>query len=330
MVVPAGASAASALPRAVTDTCVDSRARDQARISVNTIPRVAGFTFTWRGAAYTTASDGTVKLPTSPQTCDLSPDFEAHTQPIGLLGGRSRGVFAQWKRRSASEYTAAFRVEYSVSLTYIDLQKRPMAPAKLESVRLKSSLGSHLDMKPGDTVWLTGTRVVPQPGGRVTKRVYWTVDTVKVLGVNVVVSGRDKFFPDRNSRPTAHLLFFNATFRAHDLLFGFGTGSGVKLKFPNDKIEKYRFGKNHRLNVDHLPRGDYKVTPIAPGLALSSPVAITRNQFVDVKVLSYLDILVLSLAGLALAVGLVLLGRRSRSRREREQVEPQEQELTHA
>ena len=109
-----------------------------------------------------------------------------------------------------------------------------------------------------------------------------------------------------------------------------GTGSGVKLKFPNDKIEKYRFGKNHRLNVDHLPRGDYKVTPIAPGLALSSPVAITRNQFVDVKVLSYLDILVLSLAGLALAVGLVLLGRRSRSRREREQVEPQEQELTHA
>jgi hypothetical protein len=320
----AGVPAAFAMPRDVTVTCADSRARGETTIAVNSIPRVAGFTFTWNGAAYTTASDGTVKVPTPPKTCDLSEQFQGHTQPIALPGNRSRAVFASWKRRSASEYSAAFRIEYTVALTYVDLQKRPMAASKLESVRLKSSLGSHVDMKPGDTVWLTGTRVVPQTGGLFLKRVYWTVDTVKVLGVNVVVSGRDKFYPDRNSRPTAHLLFYKATFRAHDLLFGFGTGSGVKLRFPNGKVEEYRFAKKSKIDVDHLPRGDYKVTPVAPGLALSSPVAITRDQFVDVKVLSYLDILVIAFVGIALAVGLVVLGRRSRARRDKEDLEPPE------
>jgi hypothetical protein len=327
LLLSAGVPAARAMPRDVTSGCTVSRGRNAGTISVNSIPRVAGFTFIWSGRAYTTASDGTVKLPTKPQTCDLSEQFQAHTEPIGLPGGRSRAVFASWKRRNTSQYTAAFRIEYTVSLSFIDLQKRPMSPAKLESVRLKSSLGSHVDMKPGDTVWLTGSRVVPQPGGLVTKRVYWTVDTVKVLGVNVVVSGRDKFFPDRNSRPIAHLLFFNATFRAHDLLFGFGTGSGVKLRFPNGDVKEYKFGKSNRLSVDHLPRGDYKVTPVAPGLALGSPVAITRNQFVDVKVLSYLDILVIALAGIALAVGLVWVGRRSRARRDQENLEPPEPQL---
>jgi hypothetical protein len=319
---------AASLPAQAANPC-DTRARTPTQVTVNTIPRVPGFAFTWRNATYTTGLDGTVKLPTTTR-CDISPEFQASDRPIALQA-RSRARFAYWKHRAATTYTAAFRIEYTVGFSYIDLQKRPMAPAKLDSVTLKSSLGSHLDMKPGDTVWLTGARVVPDPTGLLTKQVYWTVDTVKVLGVNVVVSGKNKFFPERNSRPVVRLLFFKATFRAHDLLFGFGTGSGVKLKFPNGKVEEYRFAKNSKIAVDHLPRGDYKVTPVAPGLALSSPVAITRNQFVDVKVLSYLDILVIMLAGLALAVGLVVLGRRARARREQEEnLEPPEPELIKA
>ena len=43
-----------------------------------------------------------------------------------------------------------------------------------------------------------------------------------------------------------------------------------------------------------LPRGDYRVAVDAWGLSGEQPLSITRDQVVELRVLSYLDILVWS------------------------------------
>jgi hypothetical protein len=120
---------------------------------------------------------------------------------------------------------------------------------------------------------------------------------------------QQSFVPARTQKMRIELLLYPAHFSARDALLDFPLGSRVRLEYPNGRVERHAFGDNAELTLRSLPRGEYVVSVEGPGITFERPVALSREQTVELEVLSYLDI-GLSLGVLAsIALGLVLVGR---------------------
>jgi hypothetical protein len=111
-----------------------------------------------------------------------------------------------------------------------------------------------------------------------------------------------------------HVRFFTLRFATRDALLGAGIGSSIALTYPDGHVERHPLGSGGRFTFHSLPRGSYTVKVKAPGFASEWPVALTGNQAVRASVISYLDALLVLGALMALAVGLLLLGRRRHRR----------------
>ena len=119
----------------------------------------------------------------------------------------------------------------------------------------------------------------------------------------------EMFEPHRQKELAIKLLFYCAEFTAHDALFKFPIGKGVKLTFPDGRVQRYEFDSGSTLKIDRLPRGEYWVEVEGPGMSFLRPVTLSRNQKVPLEVLSWVDIaFVFGVLG-AIALGLLLVGR---------------------
>jgi hypothetical protein len=207
---------------------------------------------------------------------------------------------------------AALREFVPTKIAFVNPAKGPFPAAQVDQVVTKRSDGAVFRFtgrqlrKP---VYLQGTRVVPLTGGLVSKNLLYRVQAVTIEGNNLVNRSQQAFLPALDSSVSLKLLFYSARFKAQDRLFQFGIGSGIHLRFPNGRVHFYRFNDNGEVDLAALPRGNYRVTVDAPGLKVTSPVAMTRDQVATLRVVSYLDLAVLALVALSLAVGLLLVGR---------------------
>jgi hypothetical protein len=143
----------------------------------------------------------------------------------------------------------------------------------------------------------------------VRRPVYHSVQRVIVDGSNVINRGQQRFFPVRERRPQIQLLFFSARFRARDALFGFPVGSAVRLEYPNGRRERFEFGSDSELTLDSLPRGDYEVDVEGAGVSFSRPLSLSRNQDLELEVVTWLDFAAALLLLTAIVLGLLLIGR---------------------
>jgi hypothetical protein len=98
-------------------------------------------------------------------------------------------------------------------------------------------------------------------------------------------------------------------FQTKDAFFGFPVGSAIRLRFPTGRVERHELDENGRALLPSLPRSDYEVTVDGPGFSFSRPVRLSRNQEVELEVLSYLDIGLAMFVGLAFVIGLPLIRR---------------------
>jgi hypothetical protein len=153
------------------------------------------------------------------------------------------------------------------------------------------------------------SRVVPLTGGLVSKALDYRIQSVMIGGNNVVNRAQQAFTPLTRRTMKVRVLFYSAKISASDRLFGFGIGSGIKLVFPDGAVQNVSFGNGHKLLLSALPRGNYRVSVHSWGLSAAQPLAITRDQVVELKVLSYLDIIVLITSVITIGVGLVVVGR---------------------
>jgi len=107
-----------------------------------------------------------------------------------------------------------------------------------------------------------------------------------------------------------NLLFYSASFKAHDALFGFPLGEGVELHYPDGRTEIDKFASNDQIALNSLARGLYQVRVWnAPGFSPLTPIALSKDQEVDLMVVSYFDMIFVGALVTAIAGGLVLIGR---------------------
>jgi hypothetical protein len=291
--------------------------------TVKTLPVTPGATFTLDGETRVAGSDGVVRF-TVPVEDSGAPgrgvfDRVVLETPEVELAPDTRAVFARWRGRlsEASTITAQFKFEYLVQFALEDGSGAPVPPERIDEITLKSSIGEIRIIDPTEAPWLLGTRIVP---GRATldeKPVFWTVQSATDSGSPVVNRSETKFFPATERDIVMRTLYFSARFEVVDAFFGFRTGGALLIESPNGSVDRVPL-TDGVVEFDQLARGEYIVTVEGPGMKLSQPVAISRDQDIDLKLYTWLDLGLVALAGLAFLTVPLLLGTRARRKRRRQ------------
>jgi hypothetical protein len=208
---------------------------------------------------------------------------------------------------------AGFVVAHRVGLTFVDLSGQLVDPERVITVTMKSNLGGIFSLTKDQMIqpfWLQANGITRQSYGLQAPPIQYALLSVMVDGSNTVNAEQQRFFAHPNDTWQTRLLFYTAHITGRDALFGFPIGVGVSLQYADGSIHNLQFDPQAKITVGSLARGLYlvKVSGVS-GLASLSPVALSRDQVVNLKVISSLDIVVVVLVGASLGLGLLFVGR---------------------
>jgi hypothetical protein len=271
-------------------------------VEVQTVPPIPGMRFSYAG--HTVRADQAGRVVINVPSSRLESSVKVLPTPV------SHGVRAGFDRWYPGRNVVTIAFFHRIQLKYIDLQGNPVKSSAVESAVVRGAHGGEYTFTGGELRWLQVSRVVPKLGGKlVSKSLQYSVQRVLVKGSEVVNAGQQQFRPSKTPEVPVQLLLYSARFKTKDAFFGFPIGSAVNLKFPSGRVEHYQLDKNGELLLPSLPRSNYEVTVDGPGFSFSRPVRLSRNQEVELEVLSYLDIGLALFVMLAFAIGLPLIRR---------------------
>ncbi len=201
-------------------------------------------------------------------------------------------------------------VSYQAGQTFVDLDDKPVDSSRITSITLKGSNGSTYIFDDNLPHWLPAGRVIRLNNGLEETKILYSVISVIIDGSNVVSQAQQRFFVHPNDVWTVKLLLYSAGFTARDALFRFPIGTGIHMEYPDGDIQTFNFNSNNQHTSTGLARGIYRVTVMgAEGYAPPTPIALSRNQDVELMVFSYLDMGILASIGIIVALGLLFFGR---------------------
>ncbi len=283
---------------------------------VRTIPAFSNVPVTFDRHRLRTAVDGTLRIVPGDWT-NLRRRIRVST--VWRDGRRIR--FSRWighidKTEAPGrdiEVAAAFDVDYLVRFRFVDPDGRPVPYGRISQVELRGATGAVINLtgqRLRRPLLLWGSRVVTLHAGLQLKDVYYRLQSVRMRGANVVNQSQQRYIPSQSRSFEVRLLFFDATVAVRDALFGSPVGAAVRVRYPDGSRERHPLTAARTVTIRSLPRGQYDLTVEGMGLPVSSPVAVTRDQTIPLKFVTWLDVAAGLLAALAFLVGLPLLGRR--------------------
>ena len=201
-------------------------------------------------------------------------------------------------------------VSYQVNQTFVDLDTKPVDVSRITSITLKGSNGATYTFEDNLPHWLPAGRVIRLNNGLEETKILYSVISVMIDGSNVVSQAQQRFYVHPNDVWPVKLLLYSAGFTARDALFRFPIGTGIHVEYPDGDIQSFDFNAQNEHTLVGLARGIYRVTVLgAKGYAPPTPIALSRDQNVELMVFSYLDMGVLGSIGVIIALGLLFFGR---------------------
>jgi hypothetical protein len=212
---------------------------------------------------------------------------------------------------SKSEFVeVGLNVYHQVGLTFVDQGKFPVDAQRVTQVTYRSAQGDVFVVNNGTPQWIPASRVARLSQGLVPTPLLYSVISVMADGSNVVNSSQQQFYALTNDTWKISMLLYSIHLSASDGLFNFPTGSSINLVAPNGTIKNYPLDLAGTAEIHSLARGNYSVQLVgAMGLGSKTPVALSRNQNVSIKEISFLDLAVVLVIGTVLLLGLLLYGR---------------------
>ena len=285
--------------------------------TVQTIPPLADIPFSLGGEQFKSDKDGIARFEVS-----RAGDFplEVLLNPDTQVSPDTRVTFDRWQDEFQPQRTvtidgdvsieAGFSVSHPVSQTFVDLDKNPVEMDRIQTLTLQGTDGSKFTFDDGQERWLRSGRIARRQSGLEATKIMYSVESVMINGSNTVNRYQQRFFVEPKSVWSIQLLLYHATFTAADAVFGFPVGTGLNIKYPDGHTEFMPFGKDNAVYIGPVPRGEYKVQVMgASGMAPETPLALSRDQHLDLKVLSTLNIGLGGGLGMFVVFGLLLYGR---------------------
>jgi phospholipase C len=273
--------------------------------TIRTVPAVPGMRFEAGGVRFRADQRGLAHPPPGARAGQLRA-LETEIAP----GVRAR--FDRWYRGRA---IAAINRYHRVRTSFVDPSGTEIDPSTVSAVTLRGSDGGRYVVSGGRTLWLQGNRVVPESKGTESVALHYAAERVLVAGTNVVNRGQQRFFPAETRTLELRLLLFQVRVTVRDALLGFPIGSAIRLQYPNGGVRREPLGPNAELVLTSVPRGDYRVSVDALGMSSSRPIALSRDQELELQVISWLDIAVVLIGLAAVALALLFIRRPARASR---------------
>jgi hypothetical protein len=283
------------------------------QLTIATVPRIAGIRFQSAGQVFTTDRNGIARvgLPAGAHELRL---VDAAVERNGVRSRFSRwgdDSFVPTRKldvRGPVRLEVGFEQSVQVEFDFVDRADQPVDTSRVTTMTLTSTIGSRESFRPGKPRWLIAGRVARRFHGLEQTRIQYAVQRAVFDGSNVVHKAQQRFYPVANRRVVLHLLLFSARLGAHDLLFGFGVGKKLDLVYPDGRTVSFPM-HGRQIVLGSLPRGTYGIKIHASGYSPAVPLALSKDQVIDLRVISYLDMFVIAFAVVALTAFLVLIRR---------------------
>lgn len=289
-----------------------------ALVTIQTVPPLPGIPFELDGREFVSGEDGKAEIEISELgVFPLVATLPDNTEVVPGI----KATFDRWSEEFQPERVvevrgdifleAGFSVSHPLGFTFKDLDENPVSIDRIETITIKGSDASRFTYEDDDAGWLRSRRIVRRRAGLEAALIQYSVESVMIDGANVVNQYQQRFFVDPEV-PTLEiqLLLYHARFRAVDAVFGFPIGTGVSVEYPNGRIEEIPFDDANEVRIGPVARGVYRVqVQGVAGMVPVTPVALSRDQDVVLKVVSILDIGLAVSGGIIFAFGLLLYGR---------------------
>lgn len=289
-------------------------------LRIATVPSVAGVLFAIDGVVATTGSDGRVSAPIA-NVNGVGSRLRLATSAAGeltvsLLNVTSVKPRAPFER----DVTAALAVQRPVSLRFVDLTGAAVPSSRVSGVRVEGD---------GSAVQLSGTQVddplllLAERATRVrnvwqVRRISYAMSAVRIDGSDAVFAGAQHFEPATAPVWPVRLSVFRVSVTAHDALFGMRVGSRLVITRPDGtSYAKQVHGKGPSTVVSSIARGVYDFRFSAAFLGSHTVLQVSRDDSVDVRVVTLLDVVVVLVLIAALAVSAAVGGGYLARRRDR-------------
>lgn len=287
-----------------------------ATVHIQTVPATAGITFDMDGRQFVSGEDGLASIAINRVgTYRLEVLLDKYNNPserieFGRWPDETFHTFRNVQVPAKNIIQVGLNIFHKVSFQFIDLDGYPVDTSRIASINIRSVQGDVFTLKPGDTPWLPSSRTARRQLGLEETDLLYSVNSVNIDGSNVVNSAQQRFFAQTDSSWTISLLLYSLQITARDGLFAAPVGKSVDIVYPNGEIKNYPLDPNGKLEIHALARGIYRASVIGiKGLGTSTPVALSRNQVVNLNIVTPLDLATFGSVSFFLAVGLIIFGR---------------------
>jgi hypothetical protein len=285
-------------------------------VTVQTVPPMAGVTYNMDGRDFVSGPDGMASILIYKMgRFTLSAKIEKFSDPD------TRIQFGRWEVESYQPFRdvdvpttepiqAGLDVFHRVGQAFVDLDGKPVDMQRVEKITIKSNQGDVFTFTDGSLQWVPASRVARRLNGLEVTPVQYSVMNVTVVGSNVVNQAQQRFYIQPNDIWYVQLLLYSVKINARDGLLGSPVGKRVRVEFPNGEVHTYPLDSNGTAEIRSLARGIYRIQITGvQGMISPTPVALSRNQEVNLRVITNQDMFIAAVVGLAVALGLLLLGR---------------------
>jgi hypothetical protein len=290
-----------------------------AKATIRTIPPMAGINFSFDGQIYTSDEKGFVNF----EVTD-SGSYALAVLPVDdkLLPPNVTMEFSRWNDNifTASRQVyfprvralqAGFIFNYSVNQVFYDTTGALVDPARISSMTLKG-LGRLYTFDRAGSIWLPANRLTRRIGEQLESQdiVYYIKD-IQIDGANVINKSQQSFRLKPDDVWSINVLLYSIRFSSRDAMFHFPIGTGIALTYPDGHTNKFFFDSSKsEIEIPSLARGSYSATVISRGgSAPPTPIHLSRDQDVELLVLSFLDMGIIFGVPLTLALVLFFIGR---------------------
>ena len=280
---------------------------------IRTVPPTPGARFSADGVIVRADRAGVARLPVRKFT-GLEQRFHVLTTKVQkdqtvlrdrIVGTPEHGV-------GGRPLVVGLRTQRLVKWAFVDRGGKEVPPERVTRLVLKGNTGEVLVLTGDDLTrprWVAASRTQQTPAGLVSKDLYWSVSEVVIDGAEVVNKGQQVYVPNETRRWTIEVLFYRVQVVGRDLLFGRKVGQEVELHRPDGEVVRAPLARGEAV-LPEVPRGQYDLRVAGSGVSFLRPASISKDQTLEIQVITPLDLTLIGSALFLIALSLVLVGRR--------------------